>query len=116
MTCCVAINSKEGDCWYIGKICVVFDVTQMPYQNACLLCYTIATELYDCILASDSVYRAQSVGKEGFQRLPSTSVLYSVVTVFTEITRLSKDFLRLAVFTEFSRLTLRLLCLPSSVG
>ena len=33
MTCCVAINAKEGDCWIqLSKLCVVFDVTQMSYQ------------------------------------------------------------------------------------
>ena len=30
MTCCVAINAKEGDCWIQLVNCmVVFDVTQM---------------------------------------------------------------------------------------
>ena len=33
MTCCVAINAKEGDCWIQLINCkVVFDVTQISYQ------------------------------------------------------------------------------------
>ena len=35
MTCCVAINAKEGDCWIQLINCmVVFDVTQMSYQSS----------------------------------------------------------------------------------
>ena len=92
MTCCVAINAKEGDCWIQLVNCmVVFDVTQMSYQS------------------SDSVYRACKVKQRKFSVNRAHSVIegkikkvsvnraHSVIEgkleklVLTELTRSSKE-------------------------
>ena len=82
MTCCVAINAKEGDCWIQLVNCmIVFDVTQMSYQSSDRVYQAqMVSKVIDRVyraqkvsIAVDSVYRACKVNKGS--------------SVFTELTR-----------------------------
>ena len=81
---CVAINAKEGDCWTIAKLYVVFDVTQMSYQH----CYRVAyLHIYFQIEYTEFSWSAKqfSVSTEHF-------CLYPAVIVFIKITQALKEF------------------------
>ena len=125
MTCCVAINAKEGDCWI--QLVIVY----------CLWCYTnVISVIRYSLPISDSQqsnlqFLPSSLGHRR-QLLPSSlghrrkhgevsanraslglqkgsfHRAHSVITgnsLLTEFTRWSKDFMEFAALTELSQLT-----------
>ena len=112
MTCCVAINSKEGDCWIqLIKLCVVFDVTQISYQLSVSACQAHSGN-EDCFPCLPSVPMQKTVSteftrvsKEFMQRKSvnrATQLMKEswMVSMVTEFTWLPKDFCKFAVLME----------------
>ena len=101
MTCCVAINAKEGDCWI--QLIIVY----------CPWCYTNVISDISHSPSSDiqqmqsqflpnSLGHRRKVGEVSFYRAHSVLTRDSVLTEFT---RWLKDFMGFSVLTEHSRLT-----------
>ena len=77
MTCCVAINAKEGDCWIQLVNCmIVFDVTQMSYQS---LDRVYRAQMVSRVI--DRVYRAQKVSEAVYSVYRACSVIKGIVAV-----------------------------------
>ena len=82
MTCCVAINAKEGDFWIQLDNCkVVLDVTQISYQS------------------SDRVYQASRALQRKFSLYRAQKVNIAVYSVY----RVDKVNEENSVFTELTR-------------
>ena len=85
MTCCVAINAKEGDCWIQLYNCLLSLMSQKCYINS------------QCLPSSDGQHSnfqclSSLVGQHSdSQCLPSISGHHSLQIVFTKLTQVSKE-------------------------
>lgn len=111
MTCCVAINAKEGDCWIQLFNCVL---SLMLHK-----CH-ISLPSSECSARQlDRVYRVQTVREASYRvylalqnAIPSSQSLPSSVGL-RRICEGKSVFTEFAVLTEFSRLPKNQQCSPS---
>ena len=131
MTCCVAINAKEGDCWKQLINCVLSlmlhkchiryqSFTELSHSAKCRRQFLPSALGHQREVGEVSLHRAHSVIEEKWRNQFSPSSLghrrKDGEISFHRAHSVIEGKMEILVFTELTRSSQRTQCLPSSLG